>query len=209
MKRTTVLIAAAAVLLTGCSNGLPAPNFEDPTTPLTTAAEDTTAAPSSVPSVSAQSDDPSVSSQSSSEPVADQEQSDREAIESTWAGYLDAHQKLAALPVDERAELLDLYAVDPILTEALGTAEEWAAQGWIGYGSTASHITWPQPVAGASTAVLMDCADYSGTGAMDAASGELMTKGGTANNTRVTAQRAAEGWRISTVEYLVDVECTQ
>lgn len=211
MKRTTVLIAAvAAVLLAGCSNGLSAPRLEDPTAPLTT----TSSVLSSSSVTSSGSDEASTelspSSPESSAPSGDEmETAARSEIESAWLGYNEAREGLGSLPEGERSARLEPFAVDPILTSTLENARDWAAQGWVAYGVAEHSVSWEKAVAGSSTAVLTDCADYSKVGAKDAQTGELMTKGGVADLTRVTALRAGGVWKISKVEYYPEEVCTR
>lgn len=205
------LLAVAMVGVTACSTNSAPPEGTSrslplttvtaaPTTPATTAASSSTSGSSSP--------EPSASASTPSTPV-DPEVSDREAIQAAWAGYWAANESLELVPELERRARLETYAADPILSETLATSEEWSKQGWVAYGQPVSRITWPTPVGGADTAVMSDCADFSGVGSMVAETGKKLTKGGEADNTQVTAQRGADGiWRISQIDYYPDVECT-
>lgn len=200
------LTVGAALLLSACSQGQP--DLQDPSPPITSV----NAAPPSTSQSMTLSSSISSSESAAAETTApvDQETADRAAIETAWIEYTTAREKLAVVPINDRAAVMAPYAVDPILTMALDKAEELASQGQIGYGAPISSITWPTPIGGADTATFDDCSDSSKMGIQNATTGELLTKGPDVELIRVTAARGTDSvWRISRIEYMVNEKCSR
>lgn len=103
---------------------------------------------------------------------------------------------------------MSAVAIDPTLSQALADARSLDAKGREIYGQSIFHPYWQQAINGATTAVMGDCTDTSGSGARDKASGEVRTVGVSDNNTRVTFVRESDGtWKVHEIFYLVDVPC--
>ena len=112
-------------------------------------------------------------------------------------------------PPDQVEPAIAAVAVDPIAsrlarrpTPSSGRSTRPAI------GPVISSISWPQPINGADTAVLMDCQDGSQAGILDTTTGNRLTVGTKNTSFRGTLVRTPAGWRVQNGELLEGATCT-
>ena len=70
------------------------------------------------------------------------------------------------------------------------------------------RISWPQPINGATTALIDDCQDASQSGSMKTATGDKVTVGVARDHYQGSLVKGDDGvWRVEQVYYLKDEPC--
>jgi hypothetical protein len=205
----TAALAIACVLLAGCTSASGV-NVEtlDPATSTSTASSTASASPS-------QSSAPPSSVLASPSPIAGTdsglpagEAADRAAVESQWVKSWDVYLAIAITPAADREALADTVTVDPTRANLLSDAAQFDSQGLQTYGALGHRISWPQPIAGGTTAVIDDCQDRSQAGSMKAATGDKLTVGVPRDHYQGSLVKGDDGiWRVAQVFYLKDEPC--
>lgn len=90
----------------------------------------------------------------------------------------------------------------------LKDAGKFDSQGVETYGELGHRISWPQPVAGRTFAVIDDCQDRSHSGSMKTATGVKLTVGIARDHYQGRLVKGNDGvWRVEQVFYLKDEPC--
>ena len=139
---------------------------------------------------------------------ATKERLDRQNAEDIWRQFNALLFSIESLPADQVEPAIAAVAVDPIASRLRATNAQFRAQNKAGFGAVISSITWPQPINGADTAVLMDCQDGSQAGIMDATTGSRLVVGTKNTSFRGTLVRTPAGWRVQNGELLEGATCT-
>lgn len=139
---------------------------------------------------------------------ATKERLDRQNAEDIWHQFNNLLFSIESLPLDQVEPAIAAVAVDPIATGLRATNTNHRAEHKAGYGTVISSISWPQPINGADTAVLMDCQDGSQAGILDTTTGNRLTVGTKNTSFRGTLVRSPAGWRVQNGELLKDETCT-
>ncbi len=106
-----------------------------------------------------------------------------------------------SLPAD-RTRLLSRVAIDPELQSLLSGIARERARGRAFYGVDVPRPKIEQLSTAQSLAVVDDCQDSSGSGVIDLATHQKLTKGTRRNHVVVTLNRGADGvWRVAFVSY--------
>ncbi len=188
----TVLTAAAALTaaLTGCNTSANA----DPNQTIGVCTECTTR--------------PTPTATSTTLDAAAKEQADRTDAAAVWRGYIRLIVTVDALPADQVDSAVHAVAVDPTASLIVKKRANDQAKGLGSYGMPISFVSWPQPINGASSAVLMDCQDGSQAGDLNVRTGEKLTVGTVNTAIRGSLTRTADGWRVSSSELVKGTTCT-
>jgi hypothetical protein len=137
-----------------------------------------------------------------------EESADRAAVESQWVKSWDVYLEIARTPAADREALVAAVAVDPTKTNMLSDAAKFDSQGLETYGSLGHRISWPQPINGATTALIDDCQDASQSGSMKTATGDKVTVGVARDHYQGSLVKGDDGvWRVEQVYYLKDEPC--
>ena len=214
-KRAAAIIGLLMVgaILAGCT-GTSGVNTQtlDPistsTASSSTVASSTEASPSQISASSSPSTAvPSVTSGTDSG-LSAEESVDRAAVESQWVKAWDVYLAIARTPAADREALVATVAIDPTKANMLSDAAKFDSQGLQTYGTLGHRISWPQPVNGASTAVIDDCQDASQSGSMKTATGDKVTVGVARDHYQGNLVKGDDGgWRVEQVFYLKDEPC--
>lgn len=209
----TAALATACVLLASCTSGSGV-NTEtlDPATssstalPTSSASSPGSAAPTSVPqSSAAASPSPTTGTDSG---VSAGEAADRAAVEAQWIKSWDVLLGIGATPLVDREALAATVAIDPTKTNIVGAGAALDSQGLQTYGTLGHRISWPQPINGATTALIDDCQDRSQAGSMETATGKKVTVGVPRDHYQGNLVKGDDGvWRVAEVYYLKDEPC--
>ncbi len=188
----TALGAAAALtaILTGCDRSATA----QPTETIGTCTECTAA--------------PTPTATSTTLDGATKEKADRAGAAATWRKFVSVLYTLDSMPADQVPSAVSAVAVDPTASLMLKKSADDRAQGRAAYGMPISFISWPQPINGASTAVLSDCQDGSQAGDLDAKTRSKLTVGTVNTLIRGTVTRTSDGWRVASSELVKGTTCT-
>jgi len=202
-------LAIAGVLLAACTSASGV-NIEtlDPATSSSTSSSTASASPS-------QTSGSPISVLTSPSPTAGTdsglpagEAADRAAVEAQWVKFWDVYAALALTPAADREALVATVAVDPTKANVLSDAAEFDSQGLQTYGTLGHRISWPQPINGATTAVIDDCQDASQTGAVNTTTGNKVTVGVPRDHYQGSLVKGDDGiWRVAQPFYLKDEPC--
>ena len=202
-------LAIAGVLLAACTSASGV-NIEtlDPATSSSTASSTASASPS-------QTSGSPISVLTSPSPTAGTdsglpagEAADRAAVEAQWTQFWDVYLAIAITPAADREALVATVAVDPTKANVLSDAAEFDSQGLRTYGTLGHRISWPQPINGATTAVIDDCQDRSQGGAVNTTTGNKVTVGVARDHYQGSLVKGDDGvWRVAQAFYLKDEPC--
>ena len=112
------------------------------------------------------------------------------------------------MPDDQVDSAVKAVAVDPTASLIVKKRADDRATGQAAYGVPISFISWPQPINGASTAVLRDCQDGSQAGVLDTKTGSKLGVGTVNTPIRGTLTRTSDGWRVASSELVKGTTCT-
>ena len=206
-----VALTSAFALLAGCDSGsgVITETLESSSATTIVSTPATTPLPPSESAPPARSDPPSDSSTAATEPgLSEAEAADRAAVEAQWVKSWEVYMEIARTPAAEREALIETVAVDPTRANMLTDAGKFDEQGLQTYGSLGHRISWPQPISGASTAVIDDCQDASQSGSLKTETGDKVTVGVARDHYQGNLVKGADGvWRVQQVFYLKDEPC--
>jgi len=205
------LASACAVLAAGCSadSGVNAQTLESTDT-VTSVSLTAQSLPSSAGSpVPVSSPAASTTAAASTDGgVSAQEAADRAAVEAQWVKSWDVFLAIAITPAADREALVATVSVDPNRSKMLEAGSQFDAQGVQTYGTLGHRISWPQPINGATTAVIDDCQDRSQSGSMKTATGDKVTVGVPRDHYQGSLVKGDDGiWRVAQMFYLKDEPC--
>jgi len=188
----TALGAAAALtaILTGCDRSATA----QPTETIGTCTECTAA--------------PTPTTTSTTLDGAAKEKTDRAAAAAVWRKFINLVFTVDTMPDDQVDSAVKAVAVDPTASLIVKKRADDRATGQAAYGVPISFIAWPQPINGASTAVLRDCQDGSQAGVLDTKTGSKLGVGTVNTPIRGTLTRTSDGWRVASSELVKGTTCT-
>src|SRR5664279_89843 len=179
LPASIVALASACAVLAGCStdSGVNVQTLEstEPATSVSLTAQSLSSPVSSPVPVSSPA--ASTTAAATDGGLSAQEAADRAAVESQWVKSWDVYLAIAITPAADREALADTVVVDPARANMLSDAAKFDAQGVRTYGTLGHRISWPQPIAGGTTAVIDDCQDASQTGAVNTTTGDKVTVG--------------------------------
>ena len=207
-------LAMACVLLASCTSGSGV-NIEtlDPATSTSAALSTASASPSQSSAPESPTPQSSASANPSATAATDSgvsagEAADRAAVEAQWVKSWDVLLGIGATPLVDREALAATVAIDPTKTNIVGAGAALDSQGLQTYGTLGHRISWPQPINGATTALIDDCQDRSQAGSMETATGKKVTVGVPRDHYQGNLVKGDDGvWRVAEVYYLKDEPC--
>ena len=208
-----VALASACAVLAGCStdSGVNAQTLEstEPATSVSLTAQSFPSSASSPVPVSSPAASTTAAAATDSGPLAGEaEAADRAAVEAQWTQFWDVYLAIAITPAADREALVATVAVDPTKANVLSDAAEFDSQGLRTYGTLGHRISWPQPINGATTAVIDDCQDRSQGGAVNTTTGNKVTVGVARDHYQGSLVKGDDGvWRVAQAFYLKDEPC--
>ncbi len=140
--------------------------------------------------------------------AAAKEKADQVAAEAAWRKFLRVLYTLDTIPTEQVPSAVKAVAVDPTASLMLKKSADDRGAGLAAYGVPISFISWPQPINGASTAVLSDCQDGSQAGDLDTKTNTKLTVGTVNTPNRGTLTRTSDGWRVASSELVKGTTCT-
>jgi len=132
------------------------------------------------------------------------ETADRAAVEKTWQHYWDVYLALEAkYPSSQWTKLVGAIAVDPIRSQILVQAAKYRVEKIEAFGYVVTRPSWPQPIAGRTTAVMADCQDGTHAGSRYVTTGKHKTVGEARTSIRATFVMGRDHvWRVKQIAYL-------
>ena len=209
LPASIVALVSACAVLAGCStgSGVNAQTLES-TEPATSVSLTAQSLPSSVPVSSPAASTTAAAATDSGPLVGEAEAADRAAVEAQWTQFWDVYLAIAITPAADREALVATVAVDPTKANVLSDAAEFDSQGLRTYGTLGHRISWPQPINGATTAVIDDCQDRSQGGAVNTTTGNEVTVGVARDHYQGNLVKGDDGvWRVAQAFYLKDEPC--
>lgn len=193
-KATQTLTALAAAALSATLTGCNALADARPTETIGTCTECTAA--------------PTPTATSTTADAAAKEKADRAAAADVWRKFIKLVYTVDTMPDDQVDSAVKAVAVDPTASLMLKKRADDRAAGQAAYGVPITFISWPQPINGASTAVLSDCQDGSQAGVLDTKTGSKLGVGTVNTPIRGTLTRTSDGWRVASSELVKGATCT-
>jgi len=157
--------------------------------------------PTPTQSTTAPSPTPTTPTTSSS---VERETADRAAVEKAWQHYWDVYLALEAkYPSSQWTKLVGAIAVDPIRSQILVQAAKYRVEKIEAFGYVVIRPSWPQPIAGRTTAVMADCQDGTHAGSRYVTTGKQKTVGEARTSIRATFVMGRDHvWRVKQIAYL-------
>jgi len=125
-------------------------------------------------------------------------------VEKAWQHYWDVYLVLETkYPSSQWTKLVGAIAVDPIRSQILVQAAKYRVEKIEAFGYVVTRPSWPQPIAGRTTAVMADCQDGTHAGSRYVTTGKQKTVGEARTSIRATFVMGRDHvWRVKQIAYL-------